>query len=152
MEMTMSKIRNLKRRKNEEGFTLVEVMVVMVIIGLMTAFVVVNVAPNLSDAKIKKAKGDIRTLEQAVELYHLDMLDYPEEEFGLKALRAAPPSLSDQSRYRQGGYIKLLPKDPWERDYLYRYPGEFGVYDIFSYGKDGEPGGEGEDADIVSWE
>lgn len=148
----MSKTKQKKRNKNEEGFTLVEVMVVMVIIGLLTAFVVVNVAPNLSDAKIKKAKGDIRTLEQAAELYHLDMLDYPDEEDGLQALRTAPSSLSDQSRYRQGGYIKLLPKDPWERDYIYSYPGEHGVYDIFSYGKDGEPGGEGENADVVSWE
>ena len=148
----MQKLKQKKRHKNEDGFTLVEVMVVMVIIGLMTAFVVVNVAPNLSDAKLKKAKGDIRTLEQAAELYHLDMLDYPEEEDGLQALRTAPSSLADQSRYRQGGYIKILPKDPWERDYIYRYPGEHGVYDIFSYGKDGEVGGEGENADIVSWE
>ncbi len=141
-----------QQKRHEEGFTLVEVMVVMVIIGLLTAFVVVNVAPSLSDAKTKKAKGDIRTLEQAAELYHLDMLDYPDEEDGLQALRTAPSSLSDRSRYRQGGYIKLLPKDPWERDYIYRYPGEFGVYDIFSYGKDGEPGGEDENADVVSWE
>ena len=141
-----------QQKRHEEGFTLVEVMVVMVIIGLLTAFVVVNVAPSLSDAKTKKAKGDIRTLEQAAELYHLDMLDYPDEEDGLQALRTAPSSLSDRSRYRQGGYIKLLPKDPWERDYIYRYPGEFGVYDIFSYGKDGEPGGEDETADVVSWE
>ena len=148
----MQKLKQKKRHKNEDGFTLVEVMVVMVIIGLMTAFVVVNVAPNLSDAKLKNAKGDIRTLEQAAELYHLDMLDYPEEEDGLQALRTAPSSLADQSRYRQGGYIKILPKDPWERDYIYRYPGEHGVYDIFSYGKDGEVGGEGENADIVSWE
>ena len=148
----MQKIKQQKRHKNEDGFTLVEVMVVMVIIGLMTAFVVVNVAPNLSDAKLKKAKGDICTLEQAAELYHLDMLDYPDEEDGLQALRTAPSSLTDQSRYRQGGYIKLLPKDPWERDYIYRYPGEHGVYDIFSFGKDGELGGEGENADVVSWE
>ena len=148
----MPKTKQKNRNKNDEGFTLVEVMVVMVIIGLLTAFVVVNVAPNLSDAKIKKAKADIRTLEQAAELYHLDMLDYPDEEDGLQALRTAPSSLNDQSRYRQGGYIKLLPKDPWERDYIYSYPGEHGVYDIFSYGKDGEPGGEGENADVVSWE
>lgn len=148
----MPQTKQPNRKKNEDGFTLVEVMVVMVIIGLMTAFVVVNVAPNLSDAKIKKAKGDIRTLEQAAELYHLDMLDYPDEEDGLQALRTAPSGLTDQSRYRKGGYIKLLPKDPWERDYIYRYPGEHGVYDIFSYGKDGEPGGIDEDADVVSWE
>lgn len=148
----MSKTPQQKRNRHEDGFTLVEVMVVMVIIGLMTAFVVVNVAPNLSDAKVKKAKGDIRTLEQAAELYHLDMLDYPDEAFGLQALRTAPSSLADQNRYRKGGYIKLLPTDPWDKDYLYRYPGEFGVYDIFSYGKDGEPGGEGENADVVSWE
>lgn len=140
------------RKKSEEGFTLVEVMVVMVIIGLLAAFVVINVLPSQDKAMVQKAKGDIRLLEQAMEMYRLDMLNYPEEEVGLQALRALPTGAPNADRYRTGGYVKFLPQDPWGRDYIYRYPGEHGVIDLFSYGQDGEEGGEGMAADIVSWE
>ena len=135
----------------EEGFTLVEVMVTLVIIGLLTTFVVINVLPAQDKALVQKAKGDIRILEQAMEMYRLDMFDYPEQDAGLDALKELP-SGADQARYRKGGYIKLLPDDPWGRPYVYRYPGDNGVYDILSYGSDGEPGGEEQAADIVSWE
>lgn len=140
------------RKKSEEGFTLVEVMVVMVIIALLATFVVINVLPSQDKAMVQKAKGDIRLLEQAMEMYRLDMLDYPEEEVGLQALRALPTGAPNADRYRTGGYVKFLPQDPWGRDYIYRYPGEHGVIDLFSYGQDGEEGGEGMAADIVSWE
>jgi len=80
---------------------------------------------------VQKAKGDIRILEQALEMYRLDMFDYPEQEAGLEALKELP-SGADEARYRKGGYIKLLPNDPWGRPYVYRYPGENGVYDIIS--------------------
>jgi len=140
-----------KRQKKEEGFTLVEVMVTLVIIGLLTTFVVINVLPAQDKALVQKAKGDIRILEQALEMYRLDMFDYPEQEAGLEALKELP-SGADEARYRKGGYIKLLPNDPWGRPYVYRYPGENGVYDIISYGSDGEPGGGDQAADIVSWE
>jgi len=140
-----------KRAKKEEGFTLVEVMVTLVIIGLLTTFVVINVLPAQDKALVQKAKGDIRILEQALEMYRLDMFDYPEQDAGLEALRQLP-SGADEARYRKGGYIKLLPEDPWGRPYVYNYPGENGVFDIFSYGSDGEPGGEDQAADIVSWE
>lgn len=140
-----------KRQKKEEGFTLVEVMVTLVIIGLLTTFVVMNVAPTLGDAKVKKVKGDISVLEQALEMYRLDMFDYPEESAGLNAL-ATMPSGADEARYRKGGYIKRLPNDPWGNPYVYTYPGENGVFDIVSYGADGEPGGEDQAADIVSWD
>jgi len=140
-----------KRAKKEEGFTLVEVMVTLVIIGLLTTFVVINVLPAQDKALVQKAKGDIRILEQAMEMYRLDMFDYPEQDAGLEALRQLP-SGADEARYRKGGYIKLLPEDPWGRPYVYNYPGENGVFDIFSYGSDGEPGGEDQAADIVSWE
>jgi len=139
------------RQKKEEGFTLVEVMVTLVIIGLLTTFVVINVLPAQDKALVQKTKGDIRILEQALEMYRLDMFDYPEEEVGLKALKEMPSGV-DEARYRKGGYIKLLPNDPWGRPYVYRYPGENGVFDIVSYGSDGEPGGEDQAADIVSWE
>ncbi len=143
---------DLENRQNEHGFTLVEVMVVMVIIGLLATFVVINVLPSQDKAMVQKAKGDIRLLEQALEMYRLDMLDYPDEQVGLSALRTLPAGANNQDRYRQGGYVKFLPQDPWGRDYLYRYPGEHGVIDIFSYGQDGEEGGEGQAKDIVSWE
>lgn len=137
--------------KKEDGFTLVEVMVTLVIIGLLTTFVVINVLPAQDKALVQKAKGDIRILEQALEMYRLDMFDYPEQEAGLESLKELPNG-ADAARYRKGGYIKLLPNDPWGRPYIYRYPGENGVYDLLSYGSDGEPGGEDQAADIVSWE
>lgn len=141
-----------KNKKSDEGFTLVEVMVVMVIIGLLATFVVINVLPSQDKAMVQKAKGDIRLLEQAIEMYRLDMLDYPEEGAGLEALRALPPGADNADRYRSGGYVKFLPDDPWGRPYIYRYPGENGVVDILSYGSDGQPGGEGLAADVVSWQ
>ena len=147
----MQKMNWKKRQKQEEGFTLVEVMVTLVIIGLLTTFVVINVLPAQDKALVQKAKGDIRILEQALEMYRLDMFDYPEQDAGLDALKELP-SGADEARYRKGGYIKLLPNDPWGRPYVYRYPGENGVYDIISYGSDGEPGGEDQAADVVSWE
>ncbi|MGB0907111.1 MAG: type II secretion system major pseudopilin GspG [Maricaulaceae bacterium] len=139
-------------KKNEDGFTLVEVMVVMVIIGLLATFVVINVLPSQDKAMVQKAKADIRILEQAAEMYRLDMLDYPPDDAGLAALKNIPDSERNSERYRKGGYIKFLPTDPWGRDYVYLYPGENGVIDILSYGSDGEPGGEGLAADIVNWE
>ncbi len=147
----MQKINWKKRQRQDEGFTLVEVMVTLVIIGLLTTFVVINVLPAQDKALVQKAKGDIRILEQALEMYRLDMFDYPEQDAGLDALKELPSGV-DEARYRKGGYIKLLPNDPWGRPYVYRYPGENGVYDIVSYGSDGEPGGEDQAADIVSWE
>lgn len=141
-----------KRKSNDEGFTLVEVMVVMVIIGLLATFVVINVLPSQDKAMVQKAKGDIRLLEQAMEMYRLDMLDYPDQDAGIEALRALPTGAPNADRYRAGGYVKFLPQDPWGRDYIYRYPGEHGVIDIYSYGQDGEEGGEGLAADIVSWD
>jgi len=140
------------RPENDKGFTLVEVMVVMVIIGLLTTFVVINVLPSQDKAMVQKAKGDIRLLEQAAEMYRLDMLDYPDEDAGLEALRSLPNGSDKADRYRKGGYVKFLPNDPWDRPYIYRYPGENGVFDILSYGADGEPGGEDLAADIVSWQ
>lgn len=141
-----------KHTQNEEGFTLVEVMVVMVIIGLLATFVVLNVLPSQDKAMVQKAKADIRLLEQAAEMYRLDMLDYPDQDVGLAALQELPAGTPNAARYRKGGYVKFLPQDPWGRDYIYRYPGEHDEIDILSYGQDGEEGGEDQAADIVSWE
>ena len=138
-------------QKKDEGFTLVEVLVTLVIIGLLTAVVVANVAPTLGKSSVQKAKTDIAVLTQSLDRYYLDYFDYPEQDAGLEALVKAPVGI-DAARYPQGGYIRSLPADPWGNPYEYRYPGEFGVFDIFSYGSDGEPGGEGTAADVTSWD
>jgi general secretion pathway protein G len=140
--------KKIERQKNKQaGFTLVEVMVTMVIIGLLATVVVLNVLPAQDKATIQKTKTDISTMSQALELYKLDMNTYPEQ---LEYL-TTPPSGEADDRYQQGGYIKFLPRDPWNNDYLYAYPGENGPYDIWSLGADGQEGGEGVNADITSW-
>lgn len=140
-----------KSLSGDQGFTLVEVMVTMVIIGLLTTFVMFNVLPAQEKAKSQKAQADIRLLENALEQYRLDMQDYPEEMTGLAALTALPEGHEKIDYYRRGGYVKYLPLDPWGRPYVYLYPGEKGDYDLFSYGADGKPGGEGNNKDIVNW-
>jgi len=136
---------------SENGFTLVELMVVIVIIGLLATLVALTVLPQLGKANGQKAKADIATLDSALELYRLNNLTYPATSDGLGALLSAPPSLTDPSRYQAGGYIKKLPKDPWGRDYKYEYPGKHSSYDIYTLGADGVPGGTGENADIGNW-
>ena len=121
------------------GFTLVELMVVIVIIGLLATVVVVNVMPAQDTARVKKAEADIALLEQAAEMYRLGKLDYPTGDQGLQALVAE-------------GYVKRLPDDPWGNPYRYSAPGGEGrAFDIYSYGADGREGGEGDDADIGNW-
>lgn len=144
-------LKQKSKQAYEAGFTLVEVMVVMVIIGLLATFVVLNVTPARDQASVTKAQADIRLLEQALEMYRLDLTDYPSQSAGLEALRNVPTDARNPSRYRQGGYVRSLPKDPWGRDYNYRYPGQNTIVDVFSYGADGEEGGEGLDADITNW-
>jgi len=136
---------------SEKGFTLVELMVVIVIIGLLATLVALTVLPQLGKANGQKAKADIATLDSALELYRLNNLTYPATSDGLGALLSPPPSLTDPSRYQAGGYIKKLPKDPWGRDYKYEYPGKHSSYDIYTLGADGVPGGTGENADIGNW-
>ena len=139
---------DLKKRQKQAGFTLVEVMVTMVIIGLLATVVVLNVLPAQDKAMGQKARADISTLSQAVEMYRLDMNTYPES---LDALRTQQSGDND-ARYRPGGYIKFLPTDPWGNDYLYRYPGENGIVDIWTLGADGEEGGEGINTDVTNWQ
>ncbi|HEX8486284.1 type II secretion system major pseudopilin GspG [Sphingomonas sp.] len=140
-----------KRRRNEEGFTLVELMVVIVIIGLLATIVALNVLPSGDTARIQKAKADIATIENGLELYRLQMSTYPTTSQGIQALVAAPAG-ADASRYQRGGYVKRLPDDPWGRAYLYASPGQHGEADVWTYGADGKEGGEGIDADIGSWQ
>jgi general secretion pathway protein G len=139
-----------ERRNAEAGFTLVELMVVIVIIGLLATIVAINVIPATDTARIEKAKADISTIEQALEQYRLDNFTYPAASDGLQALLSSPASLTQPQRYRRGGYIKKLPNDPWGRPYRYTVPGRKGAFDIASLGADGQPGGEADNADIYS--
>ena len=139
------------RQSHEDGFTLVELMVVIVIIGLLAAIVAFNVIPMGDKARVEKAKSDISTIEQALEMYKLQNLRYPTTAEGLQALVKAPSS-ADASQYQAGGYIKKLPDDPWGRPYLYASPGQHSEADVWSDGADGKEGGEGVDADIGSWQ
>ncbi|MBY0303090.1 MULTISPECIES: type II secretion system major pseudopilin GspG [Sphingomonas] len=140
-----------KKRRRKNGFTLVELMVVIVIIGLLATIVALNVLPSGDTARIQKAKADIATIEQGLELYRLQMGSYPTTQQGLPALVSAPAG-ADAARYQAGGYVKKLPKDPWGRDYLYAAPGKHGQADVWTLGADGKDGGEGIDADIGSWQ
>jgi len=142
---------DVRPKKKRNGFTLVELMVVIFILGLLTTIVVINVLPSQDRAMVEKARADIATLGQALEMYRLDNLSYPGSSDGLQALVAPPASLSTTARYRQGGYIKKLPDDPWGRPYQYDNPGRQGPgYDLYSLGADGAPGGEDDNADIYA--
>lgn len=134
-----------------QGFTLVELMVVIVIIGLLATVVMINVMPSQDRAMAEKARTDISVLEQALETYRLELLQYPTSAHGLQALLTAPTGLQRPDRYRQGGYIRRLPDDPWGNPYGYRSPGEHGRFDVYSLGADGAEGGEGDAADIGNW-
>lgn len=142
---------NRFRQSDEHGFTLVELMVVIVIIGLLAAIVAFNVLPMGDKARVTKAKSDISTIEQALEMYKLQNMHYPSTAEGLQALVSRPNSAS-ASDYQPGGYLKKLPKDPWGNPYQYASPGQHGEADVWSNGADGKPGGEGVDADIGSWQ
>ena len=138
-------------RPSEQGFTLIELMVVIVILGLLAAIVTFNVLPLGDRGKITKAKADIATIESALDLYKLQNDGYPTTTDGLQAL-VSPPADADASKYQRGGYIKKLPNDPWGRPYLYAAPGQHGEVDIWTLGADRKEGGEGPNADIGSWQ
>lgn len=135
----------------QRGFTLIEIMVVVVILGILAAVVVPRVMDRPDEARITKVKQDIRTIESALNLYRLDNFQYPTTEQGLEALVEAPTSGPEARQYRDGGYLDRLPRDPWGNDYQYLNPGRHGDIDIFSYGADGRRGGEGVNAEIGNW-
>ena len=134
----------------QSGFTLIEIMVVVVILGILAALVAPNVIRRIDDARVTKAKQDIRAYETALNLYRMDNFRYPTTEQGLEAL-VKQPTDPNIKNWKAGGYIQSLRKDPWGNDYTYISPGSHGDYDLFTLGADGQPGGEGTDADIGSW-
>ena len=147
----MVDLKKKMKARRQRGITLIELLVVLSILALISALVVVNVLPERDRAASRKAKIDIGTIENALDQYRLDMFSYPTTEQGLEALVAAPAGDARIDQYRPGGYLRAVPVDPWGRPYRYRFPGEHGAADIFSLGADGEPGGEGVNADIVNW-
>jgi len=142
-----------KRREQEEGFTLVELMVVIVIIGLLATIVAINVLPSGDKARVVRAKADTSTIEGGLEMYKLQNGSYPTTAQGLEAL-VRPPSGANSSTYQPGGYLNgsKVPMDPWGRPYNYASPGAHGEADVWTFGADGKEGGEGSDADIGSWQ
>jgi general secretion pathway protein G len=144
----------MNQLKNRAGFTLIEIMVVIVILAMLAALVGPKLMGRTDDAKIKTTGIQLKGLESALKLYKLDNGTYPSTEQGLGALVSKPTVGVIPKSYKDGGYLdsKAVPKDAWGNDYLYVSPGEHGDYDLFSYGSDGAKGGEGKNADITSWD
>jgi general secretion pathway protein G len=133
------------------GFTLIEIMVVMVIIAILAALIGPQILGRVDEARVTKAQSDIRTLGTALDLYRMDNYTYPSTDQGLRAL-VEKPADPNVRNWKAGGYVQKLSKDPWGNDYQYQFPGtRGGAYDLWSLGADGQPGGEGSAADIGNW-
>ena len=151
--MTMHTASHRYAPRRARGFTLVEIMVVVVIIGILGALVVPKLLGRTGEARVSAAKTDIATMMQALKLYKLDNARYPNTEQGLQSLITKPTTGPAANGWKAGGYLERLPKDPWGNPYQYLSPGVHGgEVEIFSYGADGQPGGVADDADIGSWE
>ena len=135
----------------QKGFTLIEIMVVVVIIGLLATLILPRVLGRQEEAFVVKAKSDIRTLSSALQLYKLDNFNFPSTTQGLEALVTEPAGDPPATNWKRGGYIDRLPKDPWGNDYQYLSPGENMEFDLWSLGADGRNGGEDANADVANW-
>lgn len=141
-------------RSNERGFTLIEIMVVIIILGILASVVAVRLTGQTEDARRTQAKIQIEIFSDALALYRLDNGSYPSTEQGLQALVEAPTVGTLPRNWREGGYLekRKIPKDPWKNEYIYLCPGLYDDFDIISYGDDNAEGGEGKDADVNSWD
>jgi len=146
----MKKFSSSLVRRLQLGFTLIELMVVLLIIGVLAALIVPNVLDRADDARVTAAKTDVANLLQALKLYRLDNMRYPTAEQGLQALLVKPTTPPVPGNWKN--YLDKLPQDPWGQPYIYLNPGIKGEVDVMSYGADGQAGGEGRDADIGSWQ
>ncbi len=144
-------MKTMTRSRLQRGFTLIEVMVVVVILGILAAIVVPKVMDRPDVARVTKAKQDIRALESSLNLYKLDNYNYPSTDQGLEALVNKPAGSPEARNWKAGGYLDRLPKDPWGNDYQYLSPGVHGSIDIYSLGADARQGGEGVAADVGNW-
>jgi general secretion pathway protein G len=140
------------RTRRQRGFTLIEIMVVIAILGILAALIVPKIMSRPDEARRVAAKQDIGSIMQALNLYRLDNGRYPTQEQGLPALISKPTTDPVPNNWKDGGYLDKLPSDPWGHTYQYLNPGVHGEIDVFSYGSDGKPGGDGNDADIGSWQ
>ncbi len=137
--------------KKHLGFTLIEVLVVIVILGILAAIIVPRIMDRPDQARVVAAKNDIRAIVSALNLYRLDNGSYPSTDQGLAALVQKPTTGNIPGNWKAGGYLDHMPKDPWGHDYQYLNPGVHGEIDVFTYGADGQPGGDGYNADIGNW-
>ncbi len=140
------------QRRTQGGFTLIEIMVVVVILGILAALVVPQVMSRPDQAKVTVAKGDIKAVAAALGMYKLDNFAYPSTQQGLEALVKKPSGNPQPKNWNRDGYLKRLPKDPWGNDYQYLSPGTQGQFDLYSFGADGKPGGSDLNADIGNWD
>ena len=141
----------MKTLKPQRAFTLIEVMIVVVILGILAAVVIPKILDRPDQARVVAAGADIRVIMQQLKIYRLDNTFYPSTDQGLQALTVKPATNPMPQNWKQGGYLERLPNDPWARPYQYLNPGIKGEIDVFSLGADGQPGGEGPNADIGSW-
>ncbi len=137
-------------RNSQKGFTLIEIMVVVVIIGILAALIAPNVISNVDTAQVAKVESDLRNIESALKLFRLDNFRYPSTEMGLEALVTDPNDPSIRN-FKPGGYLSRVPIDPWDNPYQYLSPGNNGEIDIYTLGRDGREGGQDLDADIGNW-
>jgi general secretion pathway protein G len=147
----MSSIKALSKRCHQSGFTLIEILVVVVILGVLAALVVPRIMERPDQARIIAAKNDVRAIISALKLYRLDNGTYPSTDQGLLALVQKPETGNIPRNWKSGGYLERLPVDPWQAQYQYLNPGIHGEMDVFSFGGDNAPGGEGTNADIGTW-
>jgi len=144
----------LRKKMNIRGFTLIELMVVLVILGVLATLIIPRIMGRPEEARRIKARVDIQSLETALKLYSLDNGAYPSTEQGLQALVEAPSTGTLPKAWRDGGYLEKgkVPKDPWGNEFIYLSPGNHGEFDLVSYGAEGAPGGEGKDEDVANWD
>jgi general secretion pathway protein G len=135
----------------QKGFTLLEIMVVVVILGILAAAAAPKFLESADKAKVNRAKSDMQAIGGQLKMYKLDNHRYPTQEQGLEALVTKPSSAPEPKKYPENGYMERVPSDPWGGEYIYIYPGENGDFDIISLGGDGQEGGEGYDADLGNW-